>query len=82
MRVGRVIAPKDVPARTEALLGALQSLGITPQTPTTDYPDARAAVHTKGFLQFPGNRVGPMAAVAGARSRSVAEYLPVLERTT
>ncbi len=52
MRVGRVIAPKDVPARIEALLGALQSLGITPQTPTADYPDARAAVHTKGFLQF------------------------------
>ena len=52
MRVGRVIAPKDVPARTEALLGALQSLGITPHAPTTDYPDARAAVHTTGFLRF------------------------------
>ena len=52
MRVGRVIAPKDVPARIEALLGALESLGITPHTPTADYPDARAAVHTKGFLQF------------------------------
>jgi acetoin utilization deacetylase AcuC-like enzyme len=52
MRVGRVIAPKDVPARIEALLGALQSQGISPQTPTADYPEARAAVHTKGFLQF------------------------------
>jgi acetoin utilization deacetylase AcuC-like enzyme len=52
MRVGRVIAPKDVPARVEALLGALRSLDITPEQPATDYPDARAAVHTKGFLHF------------------------------
>lgn len=52
MRAGRVIAPKDVPGRVEALLGALRSLEITPEQPTTDYPDARAAVHTKGFLHF------------------------------
>ena len=52
MRVGRVIAPKDVPARIEALLGALRSLEITPEQPATDYPNARAAVHTKGFLHF------------------------------
>ena len=52
MRFGRVVAPKDVPARIEALLGALRSLGITPEAPAADYPDARAAVHTKGFLHF------------------------------
>ena len=52
MRVGRVIAPKDVPARTEALLGALRSLDIAPETPSADYPEARAAVHTEGFLHF------------------------------
>ncbi len=52
MRFGRLVAPKDVPARTEALLGALRSIGITPEAPATDYPDARAAVHTKGFLHF------------------------------
>jgi acetoin utilization deacetylase AcuC-like enzyme len=52
MRFGRVVAPKDVPARTEALLGALRSLGITPEQPAGDHPDARAAVHTKGFLHF------------------------------
>ena len=80
MRVGRVIAPKDVPARIEALLGALRSLGITPETPAGDHPDARAAVHTKGVSSLSGNRVGSMAAIAGARSRSVAEYLSVLER--
>jgi len=52
MRVGRVIAPKDVPARIEALLGALRSLDIAPEKPSADYADARAAVHTKGFLHF------------------------------
>lgn len=52
MRFGRVVAPKDVPARTEALLAALRSLGITPESPTRDYAPARAAVHTAAFLHF------------------------------
>ncbi len=52
MRFGRVVAPKDVPARTEALLGALRSLGITPEQPSGDHPLARHAVHTNGFLYF------------------------------
>ena len=52
MRFGRVVAPKDVPARTDALLGALQSLGITPEPPSGDHPEARQAVHTRGFLHF------------------------------
>lgn len=52
MRFGRLAAPKDVPARIDALLGALRSLGITPEAPANDYPDARTAVHTNGFLHF------------------------------
>ena len=52
MRFGRVVAPKDVPARTEALLTALASLGVTPECPTRDHAAAREAVHTKGFLHF------------------------------
>ncbi len=52
MRFGRVVAPKDVPARTEALLAALSALKITPEQPTEDRPSAREAVHTKGFLDF------------------------------
>jgi acetoin utilization deacetylase AcuC-like enzyme len=52
MRFGRVVAPKDVPARTGALLEALRSLGIAPEQPSGDYPGARNAVHTPGFLQF------------------------------
>jgi acetoin utilization deacetylase AcuC-like enzyme len=52
MRFGRVVAPKDVPARTEALLTALRSLGVTPERPSGDHPEARQAVHTHGFLHF------------------------------
>jgi acetoin utilization deacetylase AcuC-like enzyme len=52
MRFGRVVAPKDVPARTEALLAALAALDITPERPTRDYAAAREAVHTRGFLHF------------------------------
>lgn len=52
MRFGKVAAPKDVPARTEALLAALSSLNIAPETPTRDHTAAREAVHTKGFLHF------------------------------
>jgi acetoin utilization deacetylase AcuC-like enzyme len=52
MRFGRVVAPKDVPARTEALLTALASVGVTPERPIRDYAAAREAVHTKGFLRF------------------------------
>ena len=52
MRFGRVVAPKDVPARTEALLGALAALDITPERPTRDYAAAREAVHTRAFLHF------------------------------
>lgn len=52
MRFGRVVAPKDVPARTEALLAALSALGITPELPPRDYASAREAVHTPGFLHF------------------------------
>lgn len=52
MRFGRVVAPKDVPARTEALLTALTSLGATPECPARDHAAAREAVHSKEFLHF------------------------------
>ncbi|HEX4913167.1 MAG TPA: hypothetical protein VFV51_04375, partial [Vicinamibacterales bacterium] len=52
MRFGRVVAPKDVPARTDALLAALAELKIAPQAPIRDYRAAREAVHTKAFLDF------------------------------
>ena len=52
MRFGKVVAPKDVPARTDALLTALTRLGIAPERPALDYAAAREAVHTAGFLHF------------------------------
>ncbi len=52
MRHGRIVSPKDVPARTEALLSALAARGIVPEVPAVDAAAARAAVHTDGFLQY------------------------------
>ncbi len=52
MRYGRVVAAKDLPARVDALHGALRNLGVEPEAPTGDYGDARLAVHTAGFLTF------------------------------
>lgn len=52
MRYGRVVPAKDLPARVDALLGALRSMGIEPEAPTVDHPNARLAVHTHGFLTF------------------------------
>lgn len=52
MRFGRVIAPKDVPERTDALLTAVRSAGIAIEAPSGDYEAARLAVHTQGFLHF------------------------------
>jgi acetoin utilization deacetylase AcuC-like enzyme len=52
MQVGRIRAPKDLPSRTEALLGALSRRGIVPEAPA-DYGAAPAlAVHTGPFLDF------------------------------
>src|SRR5688572_14307868 len=52
MRIGRIIAPKDVPERTERLLKALAGLGVTTRGPDQDFDAARQAVHTAGFLRY------------------------------
>lgn len=52
MRYGRMVPAKDLPARVEALLGAVRAMGVEPEAPTGDHPDARLAVHTAGFLAF------------------------------
>lgn len=52
MRYGRVVPAKDLPARTDALLGALRAMGIAPEAPTHDYAAARLDIHTAGFLTF------------------------------
>lgn len=52
MLLGRVVAPKDLPGRTERLLTALASNGITPEEPPTISPAPLLAVHDEGFLDF------------------------------
>ena len=52
MRYGRLVPPKDLPARTEELLGALAARGIAPDTPA-EYGLAPAlGVHTPSYLEF------------------------------
>jgi acetoin utilization deacetylase AcuC-like enzyme len=52
MRAGKIIAPKDLPVRTEKLLAALQRIGVLPERPALDAADARSAIHTRGFLDY------------------------------
>lgn len=52
MRYGRMVPAKDLPARVDALLGALRAMGVEPEAPKGDHVDARLAVHTAGFLAY------------------------------
>lgn len=52
MRYGRMVPAKDLPARVDALLGALRAMGVEPEAPQGDHADARLAVHTAGFLAY------------------------------
>jgi acetoin utilization deacetylase AcuC-like enzyme len=52
MQVGRIREPKDLPSRTEALLGALKQRDIAPEQPA-DYGTAPAlTIHTQSYLDF------------------------------
>jgi acetoin utilization deacetylase AcuC-like enzyme len=52
MRYGRVIPAKDLPIRTEKLLGALKARGIAPERPAEGGLAAAAKVHTPAYLTF------------------------------
>ena len=52
MRFGRIVEPKDLPIRTEKLLGALGRLGIPVTSPEEDYAAARLVVHTEEFVAY------------------------------
>lgn len=52
MRFGRVVAPKDLPERTERLLGALTKHGIKPEMPAEAGTAPVLAVHDEGFVRF------------------------------
>ena len=52
MRSGRIAAPQDLPARTEALLGALMARGIAPRMPHDCGVDPLLAVHTADYTAY------------------------------
>ena len=52
MRFGSVVAPKDLPERTERLLGALAAHGIAPEEPGACGTGPVLAVHSPGFVEF------------------------------
>jgi acetoin utilization deacetylase AcuC-like enzyme len=51
-RLGRLIAPNDVPARVEAFLDALRDRGITPEQPRDCGEAPTLAVHTAPYVTF------------------------------
>ena len=52
MRFGRVVPPKDLPARTEQLLAALRRRGIEPSVPAACGLDPVHAVHAPHYVAF------------------------------
>ena len=52
MRHGRVMMSKDLPTRTEQLLGALKRHGVSPEPPAALGVAAARAVHTDAYLTF------------------------------
>ncbi len=52
MRYGRLVAPKDLPARTERLLAALSARGVAPETPAAHGAAPALGVHTPSYIQF------------------------------
>ena len=52
MRVGRISDPKDLPSRTEALLGALAERGIAPERPANYGLEPALTIHAPDYLEF------------------------------
>jgi acetoin utilization deacetylase AcuC-like enzyme len=52
MRFGQVVAPKDLPIRTEKLLGALKRRGIAPEIPAARGVPPALGVHSSAYLHF------------------------------
>ncbi|WP_306752526.1 histone deacetylase family protein [Paracoccus actinidiae] len=52
MRVGRLAAPTDIPARTQALLASLDRLGLVPEVPADHGREPAAAVHPAHYMDF------------------------------
>jgi acetoin utilization deacetylase AcuC-like enzyme len=52
MRFGRIVAPKDLPARTDELLGALARRGVGPEAPAAHGIAPALAIHAPHYLSF------------------------------
>ncbi|MBV8767358.1 MAG: histone deacetylase family protein [Hyphomicrobiales bacterium] len=52
MRFGKIVAPKDLPERTERLLTALDSHGIVPERPAEYGTEPLLKVHDVKFVEF------------------------------
>jgi acetoin utilization deacetylase AcuC-like enzyme len=52
MRFGRIVPPKDLPARTQKLLDALKGSGVAPETPAAHGVQPALGVHTRSYLHF------------------------------
>jgi acetoin utilization deacetylase AcuC-like enzyme len=52
MRFGKIVAPKDLPERTERLLRALAKHGVTPERSAEHGTAPILAVHDEGFVRF------------------------------
>lgn len=52
MRVGVIREPKDLPLRTERLLGALNGLGITPAIPADSGLEPVLSIHAGDYVAF------------------------------
>ncbi len=52
MKYGKLVSPKDLPERTERLLGALKAHGITPEKPAAHGKTPMLGVHTESFITF------------------------------
>ena len=52
MRFGRIVPVKDLPVRTERLLGGLQRRGVAPERPAAHGTAPALSVHTPAFVRF------------------------------
>jgi len=52
MRFGRIVSPKDLPERTERLLGTLGRRGISPEEPPESGTLPMLGVHTQDYIAF------------------------------
>jgi acetoin utilization deacetylase AcuC-like enzyme len=52
MRFGRIVAPKDLPARTRSLLAALSRHGVMPEAPSAHGTKPVLSIHSADYVRF------------------------------